>query len=466
MKATYVLSGVLLLFTLAHAQTAINSLTTAQKKEGWELLFDGKNLSGWKQVAGTAKYSIEDGAILGQTVINSPNSFLITDKQYGDFILELEVKINDTTANSGIQFRSNYDPAGHEGKGKVFGYQYELDPAARAWTAGIYDEGRRDWLYPLMLNPGAQKAFKLGVFNKVRIECIGHEMKTWINNTPAAYLVDTFDAKGIIALQVHSIGKNEQFAGEKIWWKNIRIKTAGLIPSAFPKDIYAVNTIPNYLSAAEKKGGWKLLFNGVDSKGWVGAYKTSFPEKGWVIKDGTISVVPSNGAESTNGGDIVTTEQFSAFDLSFDFKLTPGANSGVKYFVALAEANKGSAIGLEYQVLDDSLHPDAKLGRNGDRTLASVYDMIKAEKTSRFIHQPGKWNTGRIIVYPNNHVEHYLNGIKVLEYERGSPAYRDLVAISKYKVWPNFGEAKQGHILLQDHGNEVSFRSIKIKVLE
>jgi Domain of Unknown Function (DUF1080) len=434
--------------------------------QAWTNLFDGKTLKGWTKVAGSANYTIEDGAILGTTVINSPNTFLITDKQYGDFVLELEVKINDSTANSGIQFRSNYDPAGHEGKGKVFGYQYELDPAARAWTAGVYDEGRRDWLYPLMLNPNAQKAFKLGVFNKVKIECIGHEIKTWINNAPAAYLVDTADAKGIIALQVHSIGKNEQFAGEKIWWKNIRIKTTGLTPSPFPKDIFVVNTIPNNLSAQEKAAGVQLLFDGVSSKGWVGAYKTSFPEKGWVIKDGTITVMPSGGAESTNGGDIVSKEEFGAFDLSFDFKLTAGANSGVKYFVTLAEANKGSAIGLEYQVLDDTLHPDAKMGRNGNRTMASLYDLIKAEKQKRFIRQPGNWNSGRVIVYPNNHVEHYLNGVKVLEYERGSQAYRDLVAISKYKVWPAFGEAKTGHILLQDHGNEVSFRSIKIKPLK
>ena len=451
-------------FTITFALLLLVSFTQAQN--GYTSLFNGKTLKGWKKVAGTADYSIENGAILGKTVINSPNSFLITEKEYADFVLELEVKINDTTANSGIQFRSNYDPNGHEGKGKVFGYQYELDPAARRWTAGVYDEGRRDWLYPLTLNPYAQNAFKQGVFNKVKIECIGNEIKTWINGVPAAHVIDSFDRKGVIALQVHSIGKNEQFAGEKIWWKNIRIKTSGLVPSPFPTSIYVVNTIPNNLSAAEKKAGVKLLFDGSTSKGWVGAYKTSFPEKGWVIKDGTISILKSNGAESANGGDIVTTEQFSAFDLSFEFKLTPGANSGVKYFVALAEANKGSAIGLEYQVLDDTLHPDAKLGRDGNRTLASLYDLIKAKKTARFIRQPGNWNSGRVIVYPNNHVEHYLNGIKVLEYERGSQTFRDLVAISKYKVWPNFGEAKQGHILLQDHGNDVSFRSIKIKTLK
>ncbi len=432
---------------------------------GWTSLFDGKTFAGWKKVAGTADYGIENGMIVGSTVVNSPNTFLISDKTYGDFILSLEVKIEDTTSNSGIQFRSHYDAAGHDGKGKVYGYQYELDPSARSWTGGVYDEGRRDWLYPMSLHPEAQHAFRLNDWNTVKIECIGNIIKTWVNDVPAAYVVDTMDNSGVIALQVHSIGNNPQMAGEKIYWKNIRIKTGNLSPSPFPAGVYVVNNIPNTLSDYEQQHGWKLLFNGKNNDGWRGAYKEAFPEKGWLIKNGVIQVVTSEGKEGGNGGDIVTNELYSAFDLSFDFKLTPGANSGVKYFVTLAENNTGSAIGLEYQVLDDSLHPDAKLGRDGDRTLASLYDLMKANKQKRFIHQPGEWNTGRVVVYPNNHVEHYLNGIKVLEYERGSQAFKDLVAISKYKVWPNFGEAKKGHILLQDHGNEVSFRSIKIKEL-
>ena len=354
---------------------------------------------------------------------------------------------------------------GNNGAGKVYGYQYELDPSSRGWTGGLYDEGRRDWLYPLSLNPKAKSLFKLKEFNQVHIECVGNETRTWINGVPAAYLVDMLDYQGFIALQVHAVSKPE-LAGQRVFFRNIRIKTITKFTQDFPKGIYVMNSIPNQLTDYEKSNGWKLLFDGESSKGWRGAYKDGFPEKGWKIQDGTITVLSSEGHESANGGDIVTLDQYKAFDLSFDFKLTPGANSGVKYFVTLKEKNEGSAIGLEYQVLDDKVHPDAKLGRDGDRTMASLYDLIPAAKQERFIHPIGQWNTGRIIVYPNNHVEHYLNGVKVLEYERGSQAFRSLVAVSKFKIWPGFGEAPEGHILLQDHGNEVSFRSIKIQPLE
>jgi hypothetical protein len=138
----------------------------------------------------------------------------------------------------------------------------------------------------------------------------------------------------------------------------------------------------------------------------------------------------------------------------------------VKYFVTEKEGNKGSAIGLEYQILDDDKHPDAKLGVGGNRTLASLYDLIPSLKIKRGLHNMGEWNFGRVVVYPDNRVEHWLNGYKVVEYVRGSPTYLALVARSKYAQWTDFGMAEKGRILLQDHGDNVSFRSIKIKELK
>jgi len=452
-------------FCLATLLIFIFSVTNIHAQKNWAQLFDGTTLTGWKQLTGKATFQPFRGTIMGVSAPNSPNSFLCTEAEYGDFALELEVMMDDTSFNSGIQFRSHFDKNGNNNAGRVYGYQYELDPSSRRWTGGIYDEARRDWLYPMSLNPKAQGAFHLKEFNKVRIECVGNETRTWINNVPAAYLVDMTDYHGFIALQVHAVS-NPAFAGQRVYFRNIRIKSISKFEHDFPKGIYVMNTVPNFLTEYETQSGWKLLFDGDDSKGWRGAYKQGFPEKDWEVKDGMITVLNTEGKEGGNGGDIVTLDQYKAFDISFDFRLTPGANSGVKYFVTLKENNTGSAIGLEYQVLDDSLHPDAKLGNNGDRTLASLYDLIPAAKQKRFIHAIGQWNTGRIIVYPNNHVEHYLNGVKVLEYERGSPPFRALVAVSKYKIWPNFGEAPEGHILLQDHGNEVSYRSIKLRTLE
>jgi hypothetical protein len=457
----------LLTFTIAFIGSVLFSNSYAQTPPGWKSLFDGKTLNGWKQATGKAGYTVEKGQIVGTTVMDSPNSFLVTQKEYGDFILELDTKVDNATSNSGVQTRSHFDPHGNNEAGKVYGRQVEIDPSDRRWTGGIYDEGRRDWLYPLELNPKAKPAFKLGQWNHLRIECIGNSIKTWVNGVATAYMVDTIDQKGFIGLQVHAIEKSED-AGKKVYFKNIRIKTTNLTPAPFAPGVYVVDYVSNQLTNYEKQNGWRLLFDGKTNSGWIGANMATFPTKpdGWIVRDGTMTILGSAGGEAANVGDIVTKEQFSAFDLSFEFKMSTGANSGVKYFVTLNEDTKGSAIGLEYQVLDDKVHPDAKLGRNGDRTLASLYDLIPANKPDRFVRPIGAWNTGRIIVYPNNHVEHYLNGVKVLEYERGSKEFKDLVAMSKYVVWKNFGEAKEGHLLLQDHGFEVNYRSIKIKPLQ
>lgn len=435
----------------------------AQKDGGtkWTKLFNGKDLQGWKQLNGKASFKVENGEIVGTTVANEPNSFLATESLYGDFILELEFKV-DPTMNSGIQFRSESKP--EYLNGRVHGYQYEIDPSSRAWTGGIFDESRRNWLYPMEYNPIAKKAFKQNEWNAVRVECMGTVIRTFLNDVPAAHLIDDMTLKGFIALQVHAISK-EEAVGKQIRWRNIRIQTTNIKASPF-EGAFVVNTLPNTISDLEKAKGVKLLWDGKTTNGWRGAYKESFPDKGWQLQDGTLNVIQSAGAESENGGDIVTMDEYGAFDLQFEFKLTEGANSGVKYFITEKEGNKGSAIGLEYQILDDQKHPDAKLGVVGNRTLGSLYDLIPSTKDPRGIHKIGEWNYGRVVVYPDNRVEHWLNGYKVVEYQRGTPIYYALVARSKYASWENFGMAAKGHILLQDHGDAVSFRSIKIQELK
>lgn len=436
-------------------------VTFSMAQGKWVNLFNGKDLSGWKQLNGKAKYQVVNGEIVGTTVFKEPNSFLVTDRDYGDFILELEFRM-DADMNSGIQFRSESKADYRDGR--VHGYQMEIDPSARAWTGGIYDEGRRGWLYPLEYNPAGKKAYKQRDWNHARVECIGPVMRIWINGIPTANLVDDLTTRGFIALQVHSVSKAEN-AGQQVRWRNIRIQTQGMKPSP-PDSLFVVNLVPNTLSEQEKHNGVKMLWDGKTTAGWRGAHKSGFPDKGWEIKDGTISVLGAEGAESKNGGDIVSEKEYGAFDLQFDFKLTEGANSGLKYFVTENETGKGSAIGLEYQVLDDERHPDAKEGVVGNRTLGSLYDLIPSLKITRDKPPIGAWNRGRVVVYPDNRVEHWLNGNKVVEYQRGTPIYQALVARSKYAKYEDFGMAEKGHILLQDHGNNVSFRSIKIQELK
>lgn len=427
----------------------------------WQELFNGEDLSGWTQLGGEAEYAVRDGAIVGTTVHNTPNSFMATEQLYGDFILELEYLV-DSTMNSGIQVRSNSHD--YYMDGRVHGYQIEIDPSDRGWSAGIYDEARRGWLVPVTDNPDAQAAFRQGDWNHYRIEAIGDTLKTWINGVPAAHLIDDKTAEGFIALQVHSIGDDAQ-AGTEIVWRDIRILTDSLARAYSRETPLEPVVTKNNLTQAEKEDGWKLLWDGESTEGWHGARLEDFPDHGWEIEDGVLTVLASGGGESEAGGDIVTDSLYGDFDLRVDFRITEGANSGIKYYVD-TELNKGegSAIGLEYQILDDERHPDAKLGNHeGSRTMASLYDLIQADP-AKPVNPIGQWNTARILSR-DGHVEHWLNGVKVLEYERGTDAYRQLVSESKYNIWPGFGEAERGHILLQDHGNRVSFRNIKIKTL-
>jgi hypothetical protein len=230
---------------------------------------------------------------------------------------------------------------------------------------------------------------------------------------------------------------------------------------------------PNTLTEAEKSEGWKLLWDGQTTDGWHSPKSEAFPVKSWRIHDGELSVVSSGNGESQAGGDIISRDRYSNFELAADFKTTTGCNSGIKIFVQpnISPIDKvtgkptavGSAIGMEFQILDDEHHPDAKLGRDGDRTLGSLYDLLPAPKDKK-VMPVGEWNHARILSQ-GKHVEFWLNGEKTVEFERGSAEFRDAVARSKFKDIPGFGEWTDGHILLQEHGSVASFRNVKIREL-
>ena len=424
---------------------------------GWIDLFNGRDLSGWKQLNGEARYEVIDGMIVGTTVMNTPNSFLCTEKNYSDFIFEVDLLVEDNM-NSGIQIRS--ESKSDYMNGRVHGYQCEVDPSERAWSAGIYDEARRGWLYPLDLNPDARSAFKLGEWNHYRVECIGNSIKTWLNEVPVAHIIDDMTPEGFIALQVHSIGNNKEREGQQIKWKNIRIKTENITPSP-SEGIYVVNLLPNDLSDTEKARGFELLFDGKSADKFISTRGDAFPSQGWEVKDGVLTVLGSGGDPSKKGGDIITRKEYGAFELKFDFNFTEGANSGIKYGIG----NNGPSLGLEYQILDDEKHPDAKNGVVGNRKLASLYDLIPSETEPRFVNGPGSWNRGRIIVEADGTVQHWLNGRKLIEYKRGNNIYRALIARSKYVGYEGFGLSEKGPVLIQDHNDTVHFRSIKIREL-
>lgn len=437
-------------------------LISASCKDGqWENLLKN-DLSDWEQLNGKAPFIVEKGVVTGTTVTKSPNSFICTKKEYGDFILEFDTWF-DPQMNSGVQIRSESRPDYQNGR--VHGYQIEMDPSERAWSGGIYDEARRGWLYTLDKNPAGQKALKVGEWNHYRVEAIGNSIRTWVNGVPCADLIDNLTPSGFIALQVHSIGNDTTRAGLQVKWKNINILTENLEEYKTPYEplIPQISFLDNELASREIEDGWKLLFDGKTSEGWISAKTDSFPASGWKISDGTITVDPESKRPG-EGGDIVTTDKFSNFELSVDFLYTTGANSGIKYFVD-TEADNGAlaSIGCEYQILDDRNHPDAKAGFAGNRTLAGLYDLI-APKNKRD-NGSNQWNRATIIVNGNK-VQHWLNGFLTVEYERSTPEWRELVETSKFKPVNGFGEAAEGRILLQDHGNAVSFKNIKIKELE
>ena len=340
-----------------------------------EPIFDGQTLNGWVQRGGEAKYTVEDGVIVGTTVVNTPNSFLCTEREYGDFILELELKADDGL-NSGVQVRSHcfdqettYDfgtkmlkiPAG-----RVHGYQVEVDQQpSRRWSGGIYEEGRRGWLNSLEKNEAARQAYKFGEWNKYRIECVGDSLKTWVNGVPAADLVDSVTSSGFIALQVHGTDK----AGLQVRFRNIKLQDLG-------------------------KHDWKRLWNG---KNFDGAHIIGKGD--WRIGDGAIHATHRKAEKEF--GHLVTDKTFSDFTVRLKYKAISG-NSGL-YF-RIEEKGASGVSGFQAEI-DDAKDAGGLYETNGRAWVSqpSPEDVKKWFK-------PQEWNTmsvsahgGRIAVEVNGH---------------------------------------------------------------
>jgi len=224
----------------------------------------------------------------------------------------------------------------------------------------------------------------------------------------------------------------------------------------------------NTLTEHEKAEGWALLFDGATFKGWRGLGQSDIPESHWTIEQGCIKKIPSidvplqPDCQPLQGGDIMTQEAFKDFELRFEWKISRAGNSGIKYNVSeemsTSHSPQTAGLGFEYQILDDKNHPDAKNGDN--RTAAALYDLKAPERKK--LKPVGEFNTGRI-VFVANHGEHWLNGVKVLEYDLKTPEMIELLKKSKYAPIQGFADKRSGHLVLQDHTDAVWFRNIKIR---
>ncbi|MHC4173585.1 MAG: 3-keto-disaccharide hydrolase [Planctomycetota bacterium] len=387
----------------------------AGEQAKWKALFDGKTLDGWEVKSGFAKYHVEDDMIVGTTVKGSSNTFLCTRKQYGDFILEFEVKV-DPALNSGVQIRSHvYEKETkiwmwRDGKkrekvhqaDRVHGYQVEIDPSERAWSGGIYDEARRGWLNDLKDNAAGRKAFKSGQWNKFRVVCIGDSIKTWINEVPCADLRDPVDQTGFISLQVHG------FKGDKpaqVRWRGIRIKELG-------------------------RHVWKPLFNSKSLAGWH-----TLPGGKWEVRDGVIE--GSNTSSDKRHGLLVSDKRYKNFTVRLKFKTLKG-NSG--FYFRVDEIGGGVGVHGFQAEIDESKGVGGlyETGGRGWVVQPSEEDVAKWFK-------PGQWNQMTVSAHGRRIVV-FVNGLKSAELRKDK------------------GRLK-GHLALQLHGSQdvhVMFKDIEI----
>ncbi len=426
-----------------------NQLTSQEKQQGFKLLFDGKTMDQWRNYKSEGikpQWQIIDGAMV---LTEKSGKDLVTKEKFRFFDLRLEWAISEG-GNSGIMFR--VDEQTTKRLPWMVSPEYQLkDPYGKPRkSAGA--------LYGRVATPKSI-AKKSGEWNTTRILLAPGpdgtaQLRCWLNGIQTISLTIDHSPDSEWSKLIKRRKKEEGVAGTKfelpeefckaetgpillqdhgsrVSFRNIRIRRLASL----------ANQQPNTLTEAERLVGWRLLFEDTS----VEHFRDSDEE-------GVLTVCPGG----KRLGNLVSQERFSSFDLQLEFRVTPGANSGIKYL-------KDRGATLEYQILDDDKHPDAQRGINGNRALAALYDLIPAK--NKQTKPVGQWNQARIVVQ-GSHVEHWLNGVKVLEFERGSEVFRALVLKSKYKDKKGFGENLTGHILLQDHGFPVSFRNIKIRRLD
>ncbi|MDQ8187440.1 DUF1080 domain-containing protein [Pelagicoccus sp. SDUM812002] len=396
----------------------INTDKEPNLKKGFVDLYNGKDLDGWTALGGTCTFEPKGEAIVGTCVPGSPNTFLSTDRDdYSDFIFSAELKWA-VDSNSGVIFRGRTKA---DENGRVYGPQAEMEGlnSDRGWSGGIYGEAAGGWLYPLWLDAHkeARAALKEGEWNRITIKADGKSIKTWVNGIPAAnYETDTY-FEGFFGLQIHS-GKE----GE-VHFRNVKVKEL----------------------APKKKRSLTDLFENGDFSAWTKTGGGPVSDA-WTIEN---AIVQRGGIRP---GGINTKAEFEDFELRFDWKISEGGNSGVKY---RAQGN----LGLEYQILDDQKHSDGKLPSHRS---GSLYDLFAAPD-DKPIKPVGQWNSGRIVA-KGNHIEHWLNGTKILDIKIGSEEWRSAFSASKYAEHEGFGSGS-GAIHLQDHGDKVWYRNVQIRKL-
>jgi hypothetical protein len=415
--------NLIILFVMSVCLFTTGSCIAQKSSTGdWQSLFNGKDLTGWKMLNAEHRVEVKDGVIIATTIPGQDNGFLCATEQYSDFVLELEVNADLLLDNTGIQFRSLSNP--EDRNGRVHGYQVQIEnrpPHLSQWSGAIYDEAGRGFLYLVEDDPIRQKAYVQNQWNKVRIESIGTTSRVWINEIPISHVVDDKIMKGLICLQVHGGSHAAERGEQSVYARNIRIKTENLKPAPYD-DIPVANHVPNTISPQEKQQGFELLFDGQAGKNWRDVAQSSLPSAGWKIENGAVTV-SSSGAASPIA---MTTRKYGPFELKFEFKVHGKEGiPGIEYYSDGQPTTKRKALYGRFAI--DNYKQFGKINR----------DIWK------------EWNLGVIKAFPDNRVEYWMNGYKILEYKRTPD------------------QAKNGYILIDAYpGEPVSYRSIKIRELK